>query len=153
MRATVRRKRKDGEGSGLPQRSGGRPAAPDPEVVAQAQRRRFRAEDKHRILEAVAACKAPGEVGAVLRREGLYSSHLTRWRQQRAAGELSGLAAKKRGPAPRISAEQRRIAQLERDNERLRRELETAQTIIDVQKKLATLLGVPLATASSKEGR
>lgn len=101
----------------------------------------------------MASCKTRGEVGEILRREGLYSSHLTKWREQRAAGELEGLSPKKRGPAPRRSPEQRRIAELERHNERLQRELEIAQTIIDVQKKVATLLGVPLATTANEGGR
>jgi transposase len=147
--------RSDGERS-EPARSGGTPAAassPDPEVSARAKRRRFTGQYKLRILEAVASCKTRGEVGEILRREGLYSSHLTKWREQRAAGELEGLSPKKRGPAPRRSPEQRRIAELERHNERLQRELEIAQTIIDVQKKVATLLGVPLATTANEGGR
>ena len=122
-------------------------------VANYRKRRRFTAQYKLSILESVASCKVPGEVGELLRREGLYSSHLAKWRQQRAAGELEGLSPKKRGPAPRRSPEQRRIAALERQNQRLQRELEIAQTIIDVQKKVATLLGVPLATAASEENR
>ena len=110
---------------------------PDPEVAAKARRRRFTAEYKERILAAAERCQRPGELGALLRREGLYSSHVQKWRQQRRAG----LRGRKRGrPAERnpLSA---RVAQLERENERLREQLEKAEVIIEVQKKVATLLG------------
>jgi len=97
-------------------------------------RRRFTAEYKLRILEAAAAC-APGEVGALLRREGLYSSHLTKWRQQRAAG---GLGPRERAAQSAEAA--RHTARVERENRRLRQRLERAETIIAVQKKLCSLL-------------
>lgn len=114
---------------------------PDPEVPAKARRRRFTATYKLGILEAVDKCAEPGEVGALLRREGLYSSHLSKWRGQREAGALAGLSDKKRGRKPRpVDPEARRVAELERENARLRDQLEKAETIISVQKKLSRLL-------------
>jgi transposase-like protein len=119
---------------------------PDPEVTARAAaRRRFSAAYKLQILRTADACAGAGEVGTVLRREGLYSSHLTTWRRQRDAGSLAALAPKKRGrPAAASAPLARRIAELERDNAALTRRLHQAETIIEVQKKLCTLLGIPL---------
>ncbi len=111
---------------------------PDPEVVPKAKRRTFSAEYKLRVLREADACTEPGEIGSLLRREGLYSSHLSKWRQQRQAGTLAGLKPKKRGRKP--APEKRRIAELERENARLRQRLEQAETIIEVQKKLAVIL-------------
>src|SRR3970040_3066644 len=91
---------------------------PDPEVVPKAERRRFSAEYKQRILQEAAACTQPGEVGALLRREGLYSSHLTTWRQQRHHGELHGLTPAQRGRKADLHAAE--IARLQRENERLK---------------------------------
>jgi hypothetical protein len=97
------------------------------------------------MLRTADACAGAGEVGTVLRREGLYSSHLTTWRRQRDAGSLAALAPKKRGrPAASSAPLARRIAELERDNAALTRRLHQAETIIEVQKKLCTLLGIPL---------
>jgi transposase-like protein len=111
-------------------------------VPEKARRRRFSGAYKLRILQAVDACSEPGEIGALLRREGLYSSHLSKWRQQRDAGALAGLRPKKRGRKARpVDPQAKRIAQLERDNERLRHKLEQAETIIEVQKKLSRILG------------
>lgn len=112
---------------------------PDPEVRPKAQRRRYSAEYKRRILQEAEACRAPGEVGALLRREGLYSSHLNTWRQQRQQGELAGLTPAKRGR--KVDAQAVELAQLKRENERLQAQLERAELIIDVQKKLSRLLG------------
>ena len=121
---------------------GARPIEPDPEVPEKARRRRFSGAYKLRILQAVDACTEPGEIGALLRREGLYSSHLSKWRRQRDAGALAGLRPRKRGRKPRpVDPQAKRIAQLERETERLRRKLEQAETIIDVQKKLSLILG------------
>ena len=92
-------------------------------------------------------CKGPGEIGALLRREGLYSSQLSTWRQQRNGG---GLAARKRGRKGRSESE-KRVEQLERENARLRKQLEQAKTIISVQKKVSELLGVPLEKPSDEE--
>jgi transposase len=115
--------------------------APDPEVAATAKRRQFSSHEKRRILAAADRCTQVGEIGALLRREGIYSSQLATWRKQRA-----GLEPQKRGrKADPALAEARRVAALTKENERLRRKLATAQTIIDVQKKLCTLLGLPTA--------
>ena len=112
--------------------------APDPEVRPKASRRRFTTEYKLRILDQAEQC-GPGEVGALLRREGLYSSHLTIWRRQRAAGALQ--AGKKRAPASaELQQALRQLAAAERDNRRLKQRLERAETILAVQKKLSTLL-------------
>ena len=114
---------------------------PDPEVPAKARRRTFTAKYKLETLKEVEACTEPGEIGALLRRKGLYSSHLSKWRQQRDAGVLAGLTPKKRGRKPRkVSTEARRVSELERENALLRQELAKARTIIDVQKKLSQLL-------------
>jgi len=115
---------------------------PDPEVLPQARRRRFSAKYKLDILQQVDACTEPGQIGALLRREGLYSSNLTDWRRQREAGGLKGLAPRKRGPRPDPDKElQKRIARLEKENLRLADKLEKAELIIEVQKKVARLLG------------
>jgi len=122
---------------------------PDPQVVPKAKRRRFSAEYKRRILEEADNCTERGEIGALLRREGLYSSHLTDWRKQRERGELDGRRNRKRGRKPDPQAA--KIAQLERENEQLRSRLERAEHIIDVQKKLAHLLGtMPVETRSDE---
>ena len=111
---------------------------PDPEVTPKAKRRRFSAEYKLRILREAEACSQPGELGALMRREGLYSSLLSDWRRQREAGSLEGLRSKKRGRKAR--PEKKRIAKLEQENARLRHRLEQAEAIIEVQKKLARML-------------
>jgi transposase-like protein len=113
---------------------------PATEVVAKAKRRVYPAEYKLRILREVDACQALGEIGALLRREGLYSSNLTSWRRQRERGELDGLSPQKRGPKPDPQAAE--LARLQRENERLRERLRRAELIIDVQKKVAQMLGV-----------
>src|SRR5258708_5716344 len=103
------------------------------EVLAKATRRRFTAEDKRRILTAAAACTERGELGALLRREGIYSSHLSTWRAAAAQRELKALAPKKRGPkAKQVDARDRRMAELERANRRLTKRLERAELIIGV---------------------
>jgi transposase len=114
---------------------------PNPEVVVKAQRRRFTAEYKRRILQEADACTQPGEIGALLRREGLYSSHLNTWRRQRARGELQGLAPAKRGRKADPQAAE--IVRLQRETERLTAQLARAELIIDVQKKVSELLGLP----------
>lgn len=118
-------------------------AAPDPEVAAIAQRRQFPIGEKQRILAAADQCKKPGEIGALLRKEGIYSSHLANWRKQRAAAEREALTPKKRGCKPDLAlAEKRRFDLLERECDRLRRELAKSNLIIDVQKKVSSLLGL-----------
>ena len=119
---------------------------PDPEVCAERPRRRkFSAAFKMRILGAVDACSEPGEVGRILRREGLYSSHLKTWRDQRDAGAKAGLVPKKRGRKPvGVEAQSKEIDRLKRENEMLRNQLHKAELIIDIQKKTSQLLGIPL---------
>jgi transposase-like protein len=111
---------------------------PDPEVSTKAKRRSFTAEYKRRILEEADGCTRHGEIGALLRREGLYSSHLTTWRRQREMGELAGLRPKKRGRKKDEAAAE--LARLRRENERLRKQLGQAELIIAAQKKLAQAL-------------
>ena len=114
----------------------------DTEVaVAQPRRRRYTAGYKLRILREAEQC-APGELGALLRREGLYSSHLTTWRWQQEAGQLAGLAPKRRGP--KVDPQAAELARLKRENERLQVKLRQAEAIISAQKKLAELFGVTL---------
>jgi transposase len=117
-------------------------AAPDPEVLPKAKRRTFTAEYKLRILQEADACTELGQTGALLRREGLYSSHLDKWRQQRAQGQLQGLQAKQRGRKSKHDPQAEELARLQRENHRLRRRLEQAELIIEAQKKLSQLLGV-----------
>jgi transposase len=113
---------------------------PDPEVLPKAQRRQYSAEYKRRILEEYEACSALGEKGALLRREGLYSSNITNWRRQRERGELEGLASKQRGP--RSDPQAVEVARLKRENEQLRKRLEQAELIIEVQKKISQIMGI-----------
>lgn len=122
---------------------------PNTEVVAKAKRRLFTAEYKLRILRELDGSQGSGETGALLRREGLYSSHLTSWRRQRERGELNGLAPQKRGPKPDPQAME--LARLERENERLRERLRQAELIIDVQKKVAQMLGAPIEATKPEE--
>ena len=123
---------------------------PDPEVVPRAKRRQFTAKYKLSILEEADRCTERGQIGELLRREGLYSSHLSKWRQQRARGQLQGLAPKKRGRKSQDPSAAE-LAQLRRENERLRVQLEQAEIIIDVQKKLAKLLGLTTDETESNE--
>ena len=124
-------------------------SAPDPEVMAQAERRHFTAEYKLRVLAEADACTKPGQIGALLRREGLYRSHLDKWRKQRREGTLQALSPQKRGPKADPQAVE--IARLRRENERLQERLRRAENIIEVQKKVAALLGAPLDTSQSDE--
>lgn len=122
---------------------------PDPEVKVTA-RRRFSAKEKLRILEEVDACTEPGEIGALVRREGIYFSYLSRWRRARDRGQLDGLKSKERGPKRRADQElAAENAALRRENERLRARLKQAETIIDVQKKLSQMLGMELPAQES----
>ncbi|MBC8451235.1 MAG: transposase [Planctomycetes bacterium] len=121
------------------------------EVLSKATRRRFTAKYKARILREADASTEPGEISALLRREGLYSSHLTKWRKARERGELAALAPKKRGrKAKRRDARDAQIAELERENGKLRARLERAEVLLDLQKKVADILGRPL-TENSEE--
>lgn len=119
-------------------------AAAGSEVAAHARRRTFSNADKRRILAAADRCTRPGELGALMRSEGVYSSSLSTWRRQREAADLAALAPQKRGPKPDPHrAESLHIAQLTRERDRLKSELCKAMLVIDVQKKLAALLGNP----------
>ena len=115
---------------------------PEPEAIPKAQRRRFSAGYKRRILQEYEASRAPGEKGALLRREGLYSSNINTWQRQRERGELAGLSPKKRGPKEDPQADEN--ARLRRENERLKKRLEQAELIIDVQKKVSQILGIEI---------
>lgn len=129
-----------------PRAGGGtRSMPPDPEVVAKPTRRQFTAEYRLRILEEAERCTQPGEVGRLLRREGLYSSHLTAWRKARRKGSLQGLSAKKRGAKPsERNPLDAKVRALEAKVARLEKELHTAHTILDVQGQVAGLLGFNL---------
>jgi transposase len=128
--------------SGSPE--GGRAAPrPNPEVVARGKRRRFTVALKQTVLAEADAAKGSGEIGAVLRRHGLYSSHLTHWRQEREAGILEGLTPQKRGSKTKVTAAALENQKLQRENERLTEQLRRAEIVIDVQKKVAALLGRP----------
>ena len=116
---------------------------PDPEVVPAAKRRTFPNAEKLRILAAADACQVPGDIGALLRREGIYSSHLATWRKQRQAAAASQILERKRGPkVDPTAAQDRKVRDLEAEVARLRDKLAKADLIIDVQKKLSTLLGL-----------
>jgi len=128
------------------------PLRPNPEVVADAKRRAFAAEYKQRILtEADAAASQSGAIGALLRREGLYSSHLVTWRRERQSAILKGLTPHQRGPKSKRSPFEEENQKLHRENERLTEELRKAAIVIDVQKKVGALLGWPLPTADPEE--
>jgi transposase len=121
------------------------------EVTEKAKRRAFTVEYKRKIVKEAEACKGPGEIGALLRREGLYSSHLTTWRQARDRGELApGAATRKRGPkAAPMDLRDKRIAELERQNAKLTTRAERAEAIAEIQKKVAALLGRPFPSEES----
>jgi transposase len=116
-------------------------------VVGRAKRRRFTAAYKLKVPAGADAGKGSGEIGALLRREGLYSSHLTKWRQERKAGILQGLTPQKRGPKSKVNAETAENQTLRRENERLTEQLRRAELVIDVPKKVAMLPGLPLREA------
>jgi transposase-like protein len=119
------------------------------EVSEKAKRRHFTAEYKAKILREAERCKSPGQVGALLRREGLYSSLLSEWRRQRDQVAKAALKAIRRGPKPRVVDP--RIRQLEREKARLERRLAQAEAIIDIQKKVSEILGIPLAKIDVEE--
>ena len=120
------------------------------EVTGKARRRRFSAKYKQKVLKRAESCKEPGALGAMLRSEGLYSSHLAKWRQQRDAGELAGLAPKKRGRKTReLDERDRRVAELQKQVERATARAERAEALVDLQKKVASLLGTPFGDDNS----
>jgi len=122
------------------------------EVAAKPTRRRYTADYKHRILREAVTCTRPGELGALLRREGLYSSNLTVWRKQRERGEIEGLAHKKRGPLPKeknpLAA---KVATLEQENRRLKARSERAEGLVELQKKVSEILGIELKHNEEKD--
>ena len=124
-----------------------RQAGPEVEVTGKAERRRFSAEYKSKILKEADACRLPGELGALLRREGLYSSNLTAWR----AARDRGLAPKKRGPKAAVKdARDRRIAELERETRKWKARAERAEALVDLQKKVSEILGISLPESEEK---
>lgn len=120
------------------------------EVSAKATRRTFTKEYKLEILEKADRCSSPGEIGELLRKEGLYSSHLSSWRAQRREGALKTMG-RKRGPKAKKTAEQIELEKLRRENQRLRTKLDHAEKIITVQKKLSEVLGIPLENDDADE--
>ena len=123
-------------------------AVPEVEVTGKAERRRFSAEYKSKILKEADSCRHPGELGALLRREGLYSSNLTAWR----AARDRGLAPKKRGPKAVVKdARDRRITELERENQKWKARAERAEALVDLQKKVSEILGITLPESEGKK--
>lgn len=125
----------------------------DPEVPEKARRRQFSAGYKLRVLKEADACDQRGQLGELLRREGLYSSHLTLWRRQREEGSLQSLSPRTRGRRPRVTNPlTKRVTDLERENDGLRKRLRQAELIIDVQKKVSLILGVTLDPSDATDG-
>jgi transposase-like protein len=121
------------------------------EVREKAKRRRFSAAEKLKILREADACKKPGEIGALLRREGLYSSHLAAWRKARAKGERKGLEAKPRGPLPKVADERdQKLAEQAREVASWKARAELAEALVEVQKKVAAILGINLPENGGK---
>src|SRR5215212_8643126 len=127
------------------------PAAANPELSDRPKRRTFTAGEKLRILAETDRAADTGGISAILRREGLYSSTLTDWRRQRDAGAFEALKPQRRGPRPEVTQPAADLDQLRRENARLRQRLEHAEAIIGIQKKVAALLGIPMATSGSDE--
>jgi transposase len=125
---------------------------PDPEVSAKTQRRRFTPAYKASIVEQVMACTEQGQIGALLRREGLYSSALTLWRRQYQSGALQGLKDDKRGRKRTQDPRDQALERLQREVDRLSKKLSQAELIIEIQKKVAAILGHPIETPSNNEG-
>jgi len=150
-----------GESQGARRATGGFPArgnserkrAVDPQVPAKAARRRFSGEYKQRIVREADAARDAGEIGTLLRREGLYSSHLVTWRRARERGELAGLSPKRRGRKEKVvNPLAKRVAELERDKGRLERRLKQAELLLEIQKKASQLLEIPLASRDDEDG-
>jgi transposase-like protein len=121
------------------------------EVVAKAKRRSFTVKYKRKIVREADACKEPGEIGALLRREGLYSSHLTTWRREVEERELAALSPKKRGP--KVDERDRKIANQAREIEQLKARAERAELIVEIQKKVSSILGVELPKTPGSDGK
>jgi len=132
--------------------SNGAKSLTEVEVLVKAERRRYTAEYKLKVLREADHCKQSGEVGALLRREGLYWSNLTNWRKQRERGELAGLRQKTRGPQRREATPlAERVRELERDNARLKRRAERAEGLVELQKKVSEILGIELGESAEKD--
>ena len=122
------------------------------EVSGKAERRRFTADYKRKVLRQAEQCKESGQIGALLRREGLYWSNLSKWRKQRESGELAGLSVKRRGPQRREKNPiADRVKELERDDERLKRRAERAERIVELQKKISEILGIELSASAETD--
>ena len=131
----------------------GRGRGPDPEVRAKAKRRQFSAEYKRRILREAAVASKAGEIGALLRHEGLYLSNLITWRRQSERGELAGLSPRRRGRKEKaVNPLANRVMELERENRRLERKLEQAELLLDIQEKASRLLEIPLRSIEDEDG-
>ena len=124
---------------------------PNPEVSAQPTRRRFSGQYKAQVVKEASRCTEPGQIGALLRREGLVSSQLTLWRKQYHQGVLKALRDDKRGRKPLHDPRDRELDRLRRENARLTQKLQQAETIIEIQKKVAALLGNPIETSENIE--
>jgi transposase len=132
--------------------SNGARTSTEVEVVGKVERRRFTAEYKQKVLREADNCQESGEIGALLRREGLYWSNLSTWRKQRESGELAGLSARKRGPERRgKNPLADRVRELERENGRLKRRAERAEGIVELQKKVSEILGIELGENAEKD--
>jgi transposase len=130
----------------------GRAGAADPQVPEKARRRQFPAEYKRRIVREADAARDAGEIGALLRREGLYSSHLVTWRRALERGELAGLSPKRRGRKEKaVNPLAKRVTELERDKRRLERRLKQAELLLEIQKKASQLLEIPLASRDDED--
>lgn len=125
------------------------PQGSEVEVLAKASRRRFTNEYKRKILREADACRKPGQLGSLLRREGLYSSQLAKWREMRDRGELAGAAPKRRGPAP-ADPRDKLLEQKDREIRRLQARAERAEGLVQVQKKVAEILGIELDESGEK---
>lgn len=126
--------------------------SPDPEVLEKPVRRKFSAAYKLKIVEAADRCTELGQIGALLRREGLYSSHLRTWRNQRQQGQLQALSDNKRGRKATLPPSvKKELEQLRRENQRLRQKMQQAELIIDIQKKASQLMGIPLSPVNLDE--
>jgi transposase len=130
----------------------GKAAHPDPEVLEKPVRRKFTAAYKLEMVETAERCTELGQIGALLRREGLYSSHLSTWRNQRQQGQLQALEDNKRGRKATIPHPvQKELEQLRRENQRLRHKMQQAELIIDIQKKASQLMGISLSPINCNE--
>ena len=130
------------------------PSMPDPEVSEKKPRRKFTAKYKLQILAQADTCTQPGQIGALLRREGLYSSSLTLWRRQRENGILKGMTPRKRGRKHKSENPlTKQVAQLEKENRRLQQKLKKSELIIEAQKKMSEILGIAQDLNESDESK